>query len=160
MFLQLLHGMQLIRLKPSGACSNTAIREISQDCACRFCAVICIVIPSYLQMCRLIHLQCCRQMSKYANMQMERCQNPKHLHPLQLLRKAHLLSHCVLDLEENVGRPCVNPCACTTWRDEDFIGKIMPITKALHSRSIGVRTVLYYIARLQHELQKYSNDNI
>lgn len=70
---------------------------------------------------------------------------------LWLKPKAHALCHIVLYICES--DVALNPWKGSTWRDEDMIGKIMKLAKAVHSRSVGTKPIAYYAARLRILLQ-------
>ena len=48
--------------------------------------------------------------------------------------QAHCLAHIIYNIQAAAG-PCLNPWTASTWRDEDFIGKIMRMVKSVHARS-------------------------
>ncbi len=60
--------------------------------------------------------------------------------------KFHYMCHMIYELDRTGAT--ANPWAGCTWRDEDFVGKIMRMVKAVHSRSVGVRVIEHYLARL------------
>ena len=65
----------------------------------------------------------------------------------------HYLVHLVMQLEDK-GLPVVNPWTGCTWRDEDFIGKIMRMIRSLHAKTIGQRFAERYSARLHVMLER------
>ena len=60
--------------------------------------------------------------------------------------KFHYMCHLIYEMDQP--GPAANPWGGCTWRDEDFIGKIMRMVKAVHSRSVGVRVIENYLARM------------
>ena len=65
---------------------------------------------------------------------------------LRLKPKSHVLAHVVL--VELRRRPALNPWVGCTFRDEDMIGKLTRIVKAVHARVSGVRAIQFYCAKL------------
>ncbi len=57
-----------------------------------------------------------------------------------------MFAHVVYGLETN---PAMNPWAGVTWRDEDFIGKLMKCVKAQHAKGVATRTLEFYAVRLR-----------
>ena len=66
---------------------------------------------------------------------------------IKLKPKSHMLCHMIYDLEAS--DVVVNPCMGCTWRDEDFIGKIMRTVKSVHPRSVMTRPMEFYAAKLR-----------
>ncbi len=67
---------------------------------------------------------------------------------LHLKPKAHVFAH-VIDELHGEGTPTLNPWFGCTWRDEDFIGKMMRMVKACHASSVPTRPMEFYAARLR-----------
>ena len=63
--------------------------------------------------------------------------------------KFHMLAHMIYNLECEAGCPMVNPWMGCTWRDEDFVGKMMRMVRSVHSRAVGHRVVEHYLARMK-----------
>ena len=69
-----------------------------------------------------------------------------------LIRKAHVLAHCVLALETVPSDNLWNAC---TWRDEDMIGKVMGVVHAVHQRAIGTKVIEFCSVRAELEITKW-----
>jgi hypothetical protein len=69
-----------------------------------------------------------------------------HDRSIHLKPKAHYLCHVVRD--ELSKSPALNPWSGATWRDEDYIGKILRMAKASHGRTIQRRVIELYLGRL------------
>ena len=73
-----------------------------------------------------------------------------HSDVLRLKPKSHYLAHVIY--VELAKVPAVNPWCGATWRDEDFIGKIVRMVKACHARTVQDRCMNLHLGRLSHLL--------
>jgi len=69
---------------------------------------------------------------------------------LRLKPKSHMLCHVIY--EDLARTPCCNPWVGATWRDEDFIGKMMELTTSVSSRTVCTKVMQYYCAKLSNLL--------
>ena len=66
---------------------------------------------------------------------------------IRIKPKSHMLCHMIYDLAAS---DCVvNPWMGCTWRDEDFIGKMMRMVKSVHPRAVMTRPIEFYAAKLR-----------